>query len=823
MTDVAIRDAAELPVRRFLPALLVLFVASGMCALIYEVVWFQLLELVIGATAVSIGMLLATFMGGMCLGALALPRLVARHHHPLRIYALLEAGIAAVAILVLLVVPMVGKVYTATLGHTFAGILLRGVICALCLLPPTVLMGATLPAVSRWIEVTPRGVSWMGLLYGANTVGAVLGGALAGFYLLRVFDTTVATLVAAAINVAIAGVAMAIARRTPGGVQEATKEPARVVRAPGSWVVYVAIALSGAAALGAEVVWTRLLTLMLGGTVYTFAMILAVFLTGLGLGSTAGAWLGRRVATPRLALGWLQALQVVGVAWAAFMIAVVLPYWPINPSLAPSIWLNMHLDLTRTLWVVLPGALLWGASFPVALAAVAERGEDPGRLVSGVYVANTLGAIIGSLSFSLLFIPTIGTQKAQQLLVFISAVSALLVFVSLVSPQAVPRLPANALVRSLPRAGAISAVTAAALSLFLLMKVPSIPGMLAAFGRYMVTWLGQVDLLYWGEGMNSSIAVTRLLGSGATQFHVAGKVQASSLPQDMRLQRMLGHLPGLFHPNPKSALVVGFGAGVTAGSLVVHPEIERLVICEIEPLVPRTSSRYFAHENHDVFNDRRVEMVYDDARSYVITTKEKFDIITSDPLDPWVKGAATLYTKEHFERIKNHLNPGGIVSVFVQLYETNLEAVKSEIATFFEVFPNGSVWANNINGRGYDLVLIGSVEPLRIDVHSIEERLSRPQYQPVVASMSEVGFGTLLDLLATFGMRASDLREWMADAEINRDRSLRLQYIAGEGLNRYESAAIYDSMAQYRKFPEEMFIADEAWKQQLRNAILGWR
>jgi spermidine synthase len=505
------------------------------------------------------------------------------------------------------------------------------------------------------------------------------------------------------------------------------------------------------------------------------------------------------------------------------MIAVALPYWPINPSLAPSIYLNMHLDLTRTFWVVLPASILWGASFPLALASVAKPGEDSGRLVSGVYAANTLGAIIGSLAFALVLIPALGTQTAQRLLIVMSVLSALLVFVTLIPRSIAPTPPAGSLVKSLRTAGIASALVALVAGFVLVRAVPAVPSMLVAFGRYMVTWLGQVEVLETREGMNSSIAVTRLLNSGATQFHVAGKVQASSLPQDMRLQRMLGHLPALFHPNPKSALVVGFGAGVTAGSLVVHPEIERLVICEIEPVVPQASSVWFELENHNVFRDAKTEMVYDDARSYVITTKEKFDIITSDPLDPWVKGAATLYTREHFDRVKNHLNPGGIVSVFVQMYESNLAAVKSELATFFQVFPNGSVWANNIDGRGYDLVLIGSVEPLRVDVKAIEARMAQANYQPVVMSMTEVGFASLTELVSTFGMMATDLKEWMADAVINRDRSLRLQYIAGEGLNKYESAAIFDTMAGYRRFPEEIFIADEAWLQQLRNALLGWR
>src|SRR5580700_3007437 len=231
----------------FLPVLLVLFAGSGCSALIYEIVWYQLLQLVIGSTAISLGVLLATFMGGLCLGSLTLSRILsAQKQHPLSVYAKVELGIALCGVLVLFVMPLLDGVYTAAVGHGMPAILLRAVICAVCLLPPTFLMGASLPAAARWLETSPQGVSWMGLLYGSNTAGAVFGCLLAGFYLLRVFDMTTATLVAAAINVAVALVSFAVAARTPhrtGGPGSQTSSAA-----PRYWPVYVTIALSGATA-----------------------------------------------------------------------------------------------------------------------------------------------------------------------------------------------------------------------------------------------------------------------------------------------------------------------------------------------------------------------------------------------------------------------------------------------------------------------------------------------------------------------------------------------------------------------------------------------
>jgi spermidine synthase len=347
-----------------------------------------------------------------------------------------------------------------------------------------------------------------------------------------------------------------------------------------------------------------------------------------------------------------------------------------------------------------------------------------------------------------------------------------------------------------------------------------------AFGRSLPTYDDQWKKLYVGEGINSSIAVTEL-SSGARNFHVSGKIEASTEARDMRLQRMLGHLPALLHPRPRSVLIVGFGAGVTSGSFVVHPDIENIVICEIEPLIPREVAPHFARENHNVVYDPRVEIVYDDARHYILTTPRKFDIITSDPIHPWVKGSATLYTKEYFELVRRHLNPGGLVTQWVPLYESDLGVVKSELATFFEVFPRGTVWCNDENSGGYDLVLLGQAEPLKIDADEIQERLNRPDHTAATQSLDEVDFRSIVGLLGTYGGQASELRPWLRDAEINHDRNLRLQYLAGMQLNTDQSTLIHDIMLSYRQFPEDLFVGTGwrslALKRSLTRSIAAQR
>ena len=788
--------------------LLLLFFGSGCAALVYEIVWFQLLELVIGSTGVSLGILLGTFMGGMCIGSLLLPRFVPRAWHPLRVYAVLEAAIGVFGVLVLYAVPLVGRLYAANVATGLPGLLLRGLTCAVLLLPPTLMMGATLPAVARWIRSTPSGVGWLGFFYGSNIIGAVFGCLLAGFYVLRVYDMATATFVAVALNAAVAVTGWALATLAPHS-PEAGPAASREVGAPrGAMTVYLAIALSGMSALGAEVVWTRLLSLMLGPTTYTFSIILAVMLIGLGIGSSAGAWLARAMQRPRLGLALAQLLLPVAIAWTAAMLTRSLPYWPLNPWFSRSVWIDFQMDFVRCLWALFPATVLWGASFPLALAAVASPDQDPGRLVGRVYAANTLGAIGGALLFSVALIPGIGTQQSQRILIACAVAAGLL---ALLRVMAFSMKPAVALVAAL-----IAAVALA-------MSIGPTPPVLIAYGRMLPTlrpdhW---PNALYVGEGLNASVAVTQFpLPGSPRRFHVSGKIEASSEPADMRIQRLLGHLPALLHGRPRSVLVVGFGAGVTAGSLVLYPEVERIVICEIEPLIPANVARHFRKENYDVLNDPRVEVVYDDARHFILTTNEKFDLITSDPVNPWIKGAATLYTQEYLDLAKAHLNPGGVMAQWVPLFENSAAGIKSLVATFFEVFPDASMWTHVVRGtRGDDAVLIGQPGPTRVDIEALQARFDGPAYARVKASLREVGINSTLQLFSGYSGQKAGLAPWLADAQINRDRNLRLQYLAGIGKYSFETGEIYQELDALRTFPDSLFIAGQPWKDELRRAL----
>ncbi|MEO6593876.1 MAG: fused MFS/spermidine synthase, partial [Planctomycetota bacterium] len=687
--------------------LLLLFAGSGAAALIYEVVWFHLLRLVVGSSAISLGFLLGSFMGGMCLGSLLLPRVLSKRRHPLRVYAVLEIGIGVCGLLLPTVLPWLSRYYTEHVGEGLLGFTLRGSICALVLLLPTMMMGATLPAMARWLDTSRQGIASLGHFYGANIFGAIIGTLLAGFYLLRVYDTLVATQVAAAINVVVAGIALLLSGWRgfvppveASSVDAAANEP----RAPRHLAVYFAIAASGFTALGAEVVWTRLLSLLFGASVYTFSLILAVFLVGLGFGSAYGARLAGRTASPQRALAVCQALVVLAFVYTAFLMVKVIPYaeptYVFQQHVIENPLVRLPWDFVRCMLAILPGPVLWGMSFPLALAAASEGQRDAGRLVGGVYAANTVGAIGGALLTSLAGIGWIGTQHTQQVLAAIAGATALLLVLT-ARPWRWPW-----------RVAATTALLALVPTTTWLL--PAVPNGMIAYGRHVGDWNSLTEYLFVAEGVSASVAVT--YAENCLNFHVSGKVVASTGRMDMRLQRMLGHLPSLIHGAPRSVLIVGCGAGVTAGTFTDYSSVHRIVICEIEPKVIEGARDWLGDANHGVLDDPRTEVVLDDARHFLATTKEKFDIITSDPIHPWVRGAAALYSAEYYELVKQHLEPGGIVTQWVPLYQADTASVKSQIGTFFHAFPHGTVWSSDISDKGYDVVMMAQAGPMRIDV-----------------------------------------------------------------------------------------------------------
>ncbi|MEM8734287.1 MAG: hypothetical protein AAGG44_08695, partial [Planctomycetota bacterium] len=448
-----------------------------------------------------------------------------------------------------------------------------------------------------------------------------------------------------------------------------------------------------------------------------------------------------------------------------------------------------------------------------------------------------------------LVIPLAGTLNAQYGLLILTWVTVLVCIAGLRTPRDAQPKPATDESGSVasrsgrPRLAWAIGLLATGASLAAGWTLREIPWSVIAYGRYAATWerilqpgIVRSDevaefpgsasefCIMTGEGRNVTVAVTQER-SGVKKFHGGGKVQASSSYEDMRLQRMLGHIPALVHENPKDVLVIACGAGVTAGSFLPHPEVEKVVICDIEPLVPTKVTPHFAEQNFDVVgeaNADRVDIHYDDGRHFIRTTDMKFDIITSDPIDPWVKGCASLNTVEYYQMCREHLKPGGIMALWMPLYESDAETLKSVIATFYEVFPNGVLWTNDYEKEGYDAVLFGQVEGTRIDLQAVQERLNKPDQARVVRSLKDIGFESVEELFATYAGDASSMREWSAGAQLNTDQNLRLQYLAGLSLNSYISAGLLDGILEHYEFPKELFegstLQIATLKYHLRNA-----
>ena len=761
--------------------LLPLFLASGAAALVDEIAWFQLLALHSGGTSRSMAIVLATFMAGLGLGALVVPRRLPASIHPLRTCAAMELLIGLAALLLPRLFPLASRLPPPLDSVAFAALLLV----------PTLAMGATLPLAARALGSGRRAARHVAWLYAANTLGGVIGCLAAGFWLLRVHDTLVAVRVAAGLNALAAAWAWTLPGRFAGdGVSE---PPAAAAATPLDQSPLVVACLSGATALAAEVVWTRLLALLLGGTTYTFSLILACFLVGIAIGAAIAAALS----PPRAWLAWCQAGLVPAIAFGAWAAGEGLPAWPVNPRLAATPWIQLQIDFVRSLVVVLPAAILWGASLPLAVSAVARGGADASRAAGAILAANTFGAVIGSLLGALVLLPGAGSRATQQWLVAAAALSAVVA-----TPWQARRSPSAA--RLLPAAAAI------VMALALVPAIPTLAPSLVGWGRLAALFRGdQSEFLVVREGADSTLAVSRTL-DGTLNYHNAGKVQASGEPQDMRLQRMLGHIVTLVPESPRRVLVIGCGAGVTAGSVCVDPAVEAETICEIEAQVPRTAGEFFSGINSGVIGDPKVSVRIDDARRFLRTTTDTFDCITSDPFDPWVRGAANLYTKEFFELARRRLAPGGAMTLFVQLYEAGTPAVKSEIATFLEVFPDALVFGNTSGGEGYDLVLLGTVGPPRIDLDRIDARLRASGAERLRGSLAEIGCDGAAELFASFAAAGPDLAAWLAGADINRDANLRLQYLAGLGVNAYEQASIYRSILGAGAWPEGVFTGSPA-------------
>ncbi|WP_257461744.1 fused MFS/spermidine synthase [Archangium lipolyticum] len=715
-----------------------LLFGSGFCALVYQTAWQRELRLIFGASTAASAAVLAIFMGGLGLGSALLGARADRERQPLGLYANLELLISLSAALTPLLIGLARLLYVALGGTMSLGLVggsaVRLVLSALVLAVPTLLMGGTLPAAARAAEsaedVRRRALA---VLYGVNTLGAVAGATASTFFLFEVFGTRTTLWLACLLNVVVAMVARGVARGLPenepstapadagGGTTPAT--PA----APRHFVLGAA-ALVGFAFFLMELVWYRMLGPLLGGSTFTFGLILVVALAGIGLGGAAyAAWGQQRPATLRgFALTCLLEALFIAVPLAlgdrvAVLTMVLRPLSSFGFGGLVLSWAAV------AALVVLPAAFVSGVQFPLLLALLGRGGEDVGRQVGQAYAWNTVGSILGSLAGGFGLLPLLSAPGSWRLVgVILVALGLAALVLSLRHERPAPL-------------GLVPALGSAALTAVLLTAT----GPTAAW-RHNPIGAGRAQLkdasvnglrewssrtrrsLAWeADGVESSVGINAANGLA---FFVNGKSDGNAVG-DAGTQVMGGLIGALLHPQPRHALVIGLGTGSTAGWLGAVPEMERVDAVEIEPAILEMARRC-ADVNERVLDNPKVRIHIDDAREVLLASKDSYDIVFSEPSNPYRAGISSLFTREFYQAVRQRLAPGGLFLQWLQAYEVDARTVRSVYATLAAEFPAVETWQT----QGGDLILVGSEAPLRHDVARLRARVGQEPYRRALAA-----------------------------------------------------------------------------------------
>ena len=775
-----------------------LFFLSGASALIYEVVWVRYFSLIFGGSHLAVTTVLSVFMAGLALGSFVIGKRVDLSDKPLRMYGFLEIGIAAFAVLFVLLMKIYPHVYIPLAqvgeGSSIYLSLIRVLFAVVAMIVPTTLMGGTLPVLSRFVSRVPETLGKrLSILYGLNTLGAVTGTLGAGFLLLPSITVNGTLAVAIGINLAI-GVASILLEEKgsvssarplePDRKSEIAEVPDTASRSRGEGLfpyrgILWGIGISGFCALGYEVLWTRILSIVIGTTVYGFTIMLVAFLAGIAAGGGAYGVFVRIFATRDsdpgrsfLAFGLVQII----IGCAALAVTYSLRDLPTHANRIRILLLGTsRLDfemrqganlIVAFSYMFVP-AFFMGLAFPLAGKIHAHFRKVVGRAVGEVALYNTVGAILGAACSGFVLIYLFGIERSLQFLTVVNIGAGLWFAAS-----------------ATRRKGVAWAVTGLPIIVFLALAWDEARWKVWDMNYFAIyrnnqrgvfdspfkikDALENTDVLFFHEGINETISVIKPRG-GALGLLVNGKVVASSTRQDIQCQMTLGHLPMLLHENPRKVWVLGLGTAMTLGAVSVHPEVEEITLAEIEPdVVP--AARTFGRFNHQVLEDPKLNIVFNDGRNYLMTTKDRYDVITADPIHPWAQGAAYLYTTEYFRMAANRLRPGGIMCQWLPIYELTVDDLKSVVRTFRENFRYSLLWLTH-----YDAELIGSNSPIVIDETKLAARMA---VRPIRDDLESVEMGSATDFLSYFVMGSRGLDAFSEDGAVNTDGNLNLEFSA---------------------------------------------
>jgi len=797
-----------------------IFILSGAAGLVYELVWVRQLYQFFGSTIHSVTTVVAAYMGGLGLGAYVLGRRADRHANPAALYGLLELAIGIFGVLSPWVMKGIGVAYLGVaraleLGP-WAGTAIKFAFAFTVLLVPTFLMGGTLPVLTRAFarDRSEQLRGELALFYGLNTIGGFVGCLVAGYVLIEFVGLRGSLLATGAVNLALGASALWLARmpaveREGGASPESepvfTPDPGAATRRLATWL----IVLTAFASLLYEIAWTRVLVLVVGSSTYAFTTILACFLIGIGLGSLIAVGRGKPPRELLLRAALVQGLVAV-LASLLFPFFRELPVYVIATLQAP-FFTPLELLLLHGLAVavvVIPPALGMGLSFPLLAELASERGGATGREVGRAYFANTLGSIAGAVLTGFLLIHVIGSEHTLVIGVMMNVAAAGALTWWMYRDRAPGGGP-----RALVRVPAVLGV----LALVIALGTPSWSSRLldrgaAIYGRVHMTRddLGRFlrgygsEQLSFEEGWNSAVSVWR--DGNQEWLKVNGKVDASSVA-DMDTQVMLGLLPALAQPRPRRVFVVGFGSGATTRTLADVPGVSHIDVAEIERAVLR-ASRHFQDVNQDVLADRRVRVIEDDARSALMLSDASYDLIVSEPSNPWIAGVASLYTRDYFRVVARHLAPGGVFGQWLQMYRVTPDLVAVVVANLRAVFPHVEIWFANAS----DLVVVASLDAIRWDESRIAG-LMRPGTRTGEAMRSWLRLSTPTQLAGHFllGERGTSMLAGGASFEHTDDEPALEFQAARSMLIPFTAEAVFDSLLRLKAASGDSSPAGLTW------------
>ncbi|MGB6001011.1 MAG: fused MFS/spermidine synthase, partial [Thermoanaerobaculia bacterium] len=691
-----------------------LFFLSGISGLVYQIVWTRQLVLVFGNTLLATSSVLTAFMAGLAAGSYLLGKYIDARPWPLiKLYALLEAGIGGFALVFPLLLaaatPLYTGLYRVLEGNIVLLNLVRFAVCCGLIFIPTFMMGGTLPVlIKRFVERDRSLGHQTGFLYGLNTAGAMVGCLASGYFLLRTLGMQKTTWVAVGINLTVAAAAWVLARgedvteaeTIPAGVEIESREEEPAASATTIRLVLIGIGLSGFCALAYEVFWTRMLNLFLNNNIYSFTAILATFLAGIALGSLLYTKFLSRVRRP--------VVLFAGIEIAIGLLSYATPF--VFSLLHRTLFFRQSeaLTLAKTAVIMIAPTVLMGIAVPLAVQICQRLPRREGTTVGTVYAVNTVGAILGAFVAGFVLIPTVGLHRG---LIAVVSLNILAGFLPLISEARPARRPVWA--------GAFVGLVAV---LFLAAPTTLFRGL---YQKYQPT----ADILHYKEGKIANVVVYDFVKSGFKDLYLNAIEEASSRIWHVQLFKMLGILPVMVHPEPDNALMIAFGAGMSAGACV--DEVEGLDCVDLNPDITGVAA-VFTHENRDVINNPGLNMIVNDGRNALLLDPKQYSLIISDATNPKTFDSWTLYTEEFYELVKARLKPGGVFGQWVVM-PLPYDSMSILLNTFKSVFPHTSFWC--IYGSS-QCIMLGTPDRLEIDYPEFSDRL-----EPVLARVGLPEYG----------------------------------------------------------------------------------